>query len=468
MNPFSGATEAERNLSRCIQQVTGDYQPARHDLVCENLSSLERICEELNDKLKGQILVNLGDLMGEFHDLKDKIAKRKRKQIDFDSSKRIYELTMTEVSKKRLEVQRQQLEPQTQQQQSNRDSGSRLSIGLKSSLLFGGSIGAEASESPLESATSQLIDEARLIKLREQYNYSKIMYETINAELCDELPLLYERKMKFLLMTLQNYFNLRAQFHSKSGQLLSSISEVIDELPKSIVTNAISSSVSPQETNQATSRCKTFQAASSSSGLESSGNSSGGHSSPDISGSGSGDESPVETNQDTYAEVVDDSGDVNRDQTQFEVSKELKSETTSRDIQEGSTDERMTSDELSASGASEVHEISLDTPEEGKKVDDQSENADETDTIASSAESEENLEGKTKEDMKEQTVCLYKVKTNYKYLAEDLDELCFEADEIIQVIEFDESQEPEDGWLMGVREVNGQKGLFPANFTKPI
>ena len=26
----------------------------------------------------------------------------------------------------------------------------------------------------------------------------------------------------------------------------------------------------------------------------------------------------------------------------------------------------------------------------------------------------------------------------------------------------------EEGWLMGVKESTGQKGLFPANFTKPI
>lgn len=63
---------------------------------------------------------------------------------------------------------------------------------------------------------------------------------------------------------------------------------------------------------------------------------------------------------------------------------------------------------------------------------------------------------------------LYKVKTSYKYLAEDVDELCFEADEVIQVIKFDETEEQEEGWLKGIRQVNGQVGLFPANFTQPI
>ena len=26
----------------------------------------------------------------------------------------------------------------------------------------------------------------------------------------------------------------------------------------------------------------------------------------------------------------------------------------------------------------------------------------------------------------------------------------------------------EEGWLMGYKESNGQKGMFPANFTRPI
>ena len=81
---------------------------------------------------------------------------------------------------------------------------------------------------------------------------------------------------------------------------------------------------------------------------------------------------------------------------------------------------------------------------------------------------------------------LYKVKATYKYQAEDMDELAFEVGELIQVIEYDDPEEQvselllvevevtissifqEEGWLMGVRSSTGQKGLFPANFTRPI
>merc|ERR1711874_573790 len=63
---------------------------------------------------------------------------------------------------------------------------------------------------------------------------------------------------------------------------------------------------------------------------------------------------------------------------------------------------------------------------------------------------------------------LYKVKATYKYQAEDMDELSFEVGELIDVIEYDDPEEQEEGWLMEAKESTGQKGLFPANFTKPI
>lgn len=63
---------------------------------------------------------------------------------------------------------------------------------------------------------------------------------------------------------------------------------------------------------------------------------------------------------------------------------------------------------------------------------------------------------------------LYQVKASYKYQAEDMDELAFEVGEIINVVEYDDPEEQEEGWLMGVKISNGHKGMFPANFTRPI
>lgn len=87
---------------------------------------------------------------------------------------------------------------------------------------------------------------------------------------------------------------------------------------------------------------------------------------------------------------------------------------------------------------------------------------------------------------------LYKVKATYKYNQEDTDELSFDVGDEICVIEYDDPEEQvifkflyftlekfliriffsflqqEEGWLMGYKETTKEKGMFPANFTKPI
>ncbi|XP_035212151.1 myc box-dependent-interacting protein 1-like isoform X2 [Stegodyphus dumicola] len=87
----------------------------------------------------------------------------------------------------------------------------------------------------------------------------------------------------------------------------------------------------------------------------------------------------------------------------------------------------------------------------------------------------------TKEDMKEDESLeveaakeppptehriLYQVQGTYKYTAEDVDELSFNVGDIIDVIAYEDPDEQEEGWLMGI--FNGRKGLFPANFTSRI
>ncbi|XP_063976424.1 myc box-dependent-interacting protein 1 isoform X7 [Diachasmimorpha longicaudata] len=64
---------------------------------------------------------------------------------------------------------------------------------------------------------------------------------------------------------------------------------------------------------------------------------------------------------------------------------------------------------------------------------------------------------------------LYRVKATYKYSREDADELSFDVGEIIRVVEYDDPEEQqEEGWLMGMKEGTNEKGMFPANFTKPL
>lgn len=60
---------------------------------------------------------------------------------------------------------------------------------------------------------------------------------------------------------------------------------------------------------------------------------------------------------------------------------------------------------------------------------------------------------------------LYSVQTTHPYTQGDTDELTFEAREIIYVMEPDNPDEMDEGWLMGIKQSDGAKGVFPENFT---
>uniref|UniRef100_A0A182IVK8 Uncharacterized protein n=1 Tax=Anopheles atroparvus TaxID=41427 RepID=A0A182IVK8_ANOAO len=63
---------------------------------------------------------------------------------------------------------------------------------------------------------------------------------------------------------------------------------------------------------------------------------------------------------------------------------------------------------------------------------------------------------------------LYRVKATYKYVREDVDELSFEVGDIINVVEYEDPEDQEEGWLMGLKEGTTERGMFPANFTRPL
>uniref|UniRef100_A0A0B6ZYW3 SH3 domain-containing protein n=2 Tax=Arion vulgaris TaxID=1028688 RepID=A0A0B6ZYW3_9EUPU len=52
------------------------------------------------------------------------------------------------------------------------------------------------------------------------------------------------------------------------------------------------------------------------------------------------------------------------------------------------------------------------------------------------------------------------------YTGEDDDELSFEPGDIIYVIEFDNIDEQDVGWQMGIKASTGEHGVFPENFTQ--
>ncbi|XP_047671420.1 myc box-dependent-interacting protein 1 isoform X2 [Tachysurus fulvidraco] len=70
---------------------------------------------------------------------------------------------------------------------------------------------------------------------------------------------------------------------------------------------------------------------------------------------------------------------------------------------------------------------------------------------------------------------LFKVQAMHDYAANDSDELEMKAGDVVLVVMYDNPDEQDDGWLMGIKEVDwiqmkdqGKTGVFPENFTRKI
>lgn len=70
---------------------------------------------------------------------------------------------------------------------------------------------------------------------------------------------------------------------------------------------------------------------------------------------------------------------------------------------------------------------------------------------------------------------LFKVQVMHDYAANDTDELDMKASDVVLVITFDNPDEQDEGWLMGIKQddwlqnkENATKGVFPENFTQRL
>uniref|UniRef100_A0A672HKQ8 Myc box-dependent-interacting protein 1 n=1 Tax=Salarias fasciatus TaxID=181472 RepID=A0A672HKQ8_SALFA len=71
--------------------------------------------------------------------------------------------------------------------------------------------------------------------------------------------------------------------------------------------------------------------------------------------------------------------------------------------------------------------------------------------------------------------CVKQVQVMHDYAANDTDELEMKAGDVVLVITFDNPDEQDDGWLMGIKQddwqqnkENSTKGVFPENFTQRL
>jgi len=247
-------------------------------------------------------------------------------------------------------------------------------------------------------------NEAKFARAKESMENAKRTYEMLNSELHDELPALYDSRVLFLVTNMQTLFAAEEVFHSETSKVYSELEAIIDKLAKDVQKGTLPKKILPKP--------QIIQ--SSMNNINSSSNISNSMNMPPKAAATNG-TSPAAgnrgNNQPGY-EPIGTNGTHNGNNRY--------SPTT------------MANNAANLS-ANQTYDIPI---------------------------------GATTDNL--DPGVLYQVKASYKYQAEDVDELNFEVGEVIDVVEYDDPEEQEDGWLMGIKKETGQKGMFPANFTRPV
>ncbi|XP_037572641.1 amphiphysin-like isoform X8 [Dermacentor silvarum] len=279
-------------------------------------------------------------------------------------------------------------------------------------------------------------DDYKLGKAREELEEAKQMYEVINNELHEELPALYENRIPFLVSNLQTFFTAESTFHAENAKVFSFLVDTMQKL--AVESEHQGTTIGPYPLPNSVSK---------------------------------------EADTRPYEEIEFKKGKSNR-------ASDISIKVTETNGQVANPAPLMVSPVRSAARLENEDSALVNSPGYRTTTGDRNGEApprrDEKDYEPVDVGAQMNSDGDRQvgDELYDIPVgatttdlpagVLYRVRATYKYTAEDVDELNFESGEIIRVIEYDDPEEQEEGWLMGIKESTGEKGLFPANFTRPI
>ncbi|KFP78097.1 Amphiphysin, partial [Apaloderma vittatum] len=168
---IKGMQDASKKLTESLHEV---YEPDWYGR--EDVKMIGEKCDELwedfHQKLVDGSLLTLDTYLGQFPDIKTRIAKRSRKLVDFDSAR--HHLEALQSSKRK--------------------------------------------------------DEGRITKAEEEFQKAQKVFEEFNTDLQEELPSLWSRRVGFYVNTFKNVSSLEAKFHKEIALLCHKLYEVMTKL----------------------------------------------------------------------------------------------------------------------------------------------------------------------------------------------------------------------------------------------
>ncbi|XP_032424637.1 myc box-dependent-interacting protein 1 isoform X5 [Xiphophorus hellerii] len=433
--------ESSKNLQACLGDM---YEPDWYgkNEVDSVLEDCDVLWTDYHQKLVDHALISMDTYLGQFPDIKARIAKRDRKLVDYDSARHNY--AATHKTKKK-------------------DGG--IKITKPSTLLERATPGwAQGILSAHNLAQTSLSKS----QAEEELERAQKVFEEINLDLQEELPSLWNSRVGFYVSTFQSLAGFEEKFHKEISRLDQDLYDVLEKLENS-------------DTARATSDLGTASSGPSRSDREDSNHT-----------LRPGGPPPIPKSPSKLRPAVPPPPKVT-------PSKELKTENIISLFDAAATpDINVTSPtEFDSPAVNNLLDMDLESFSEAAKVSTVSQPANWDswgDSSASAAEPEPE-EAATEEtpqtpqtpttaaestqDSSETTDMppgfLFKVQVMHDYAANDTDELEMKAGDVVLVVTFDSPDEQDDGWLMGLKQddwqqnkENATKGVFPENFTQRL
>ncbi|XP_074767610.1 myc box-dependent-interacting protein 1 isoform X11 [Athene noctua] len=349
--------EASKKLTECLQEVYEPDWPGRDDTnkIAENNDLL---WTDFHQKLVDQALLTMDTYLGQFPDIKSRIAKRGRKLVDYDSARHHFEALQTAKKK----------------------------------------------------------DETKIAKAEEELVKAQKVFEEMNVDLQEELPSLWNSRVGFYVNTFQSIAGLEENFHKEMSKLNQNLHDVLLGLDKQYSGNAFPVKAQPRKKTKLFARLRKKM---------------------------SSDSTPAKANK--SPSPPPDGSPITSPETKT-VNHELEPST------------------LEAPGAS--------IP---KSPSQSSLPAVVVETFPATVNG--TVEGGTSSERADMPPgFLFKVQAMHDYTATDSDELQLKAGDVVLVIPFENPEEQDEGWLMGVKEsdwiqhkeLDQCRGVFPENFTERV
>uniref|UniRef100_A0A1I8MH90 Uncharacterized protein n=1 Tax=Musca domestica TaxID=7370 RepID=A0A1I8MH90_MUSDO len=490
---------ASKSLMDAIFEI---YEPqwSGYDALSAQVQSAESLWQDFSHKLADQVLIPLNTYTGQFPEMKKKVEKRNRKLIDYDSQRHSFQSLQANANKRKDDVKltkgREQLEEARRTYELlNTELHDELPALYESRILF-------------------LVTNLQTLFATEQvfHNETAKIYSELEA-IVDKLATESQRGSNTLRKVTSNAIKASSPVQSPVKQMNdANLSNSIQYQNTNGSTNqtsaaavaaaASSSAMAPSSpSGQAVERTSIGNLVSDATAVDSNTNTPqhavtnpNGNALPELVARRSTSTSEEKTLTTTSANNMESSTkDLDKDMNNAAASttitktvtseeKTIKTTNTTEGQQLNGNDNGNNNDDgdqavavgvtTTTNGNANDSDLTTSLPARGTKSNNA--NANNMPTATSAAAAAGTDDDNTKKQSGDATTTdlppgvLYRVKATYGYVKEDVDELSFEVGDIIRVIEYDDPEDQEEGWLMGEKEGTNEKGLFPANFTRPI